>query len=291
VRGIEVDDTHLYWCEVSPTEGNVVRAAPKDGSGPVRTLGEWFDYHAGRSLALDDRHVYWLRPENGGVLVRLEKSTATRVDTALPQSPIGRLDLGPLRETADSILIATKSCSQIIAVSKAGAAGPRIWEVTTREPAGGVTGLEANLETIFCSNGAYVYALDRGTGSTLEIVGGQRLAGPLRMVGNDLYFVNDNGSAGDANGELRVLLGEEGAPLDLGQVFGHAENLLYDEQRQSLYWVTGLHWFLGKVAQYAVGGDNPPSALLEGQDVMGSSAADSEYLYWLSTTSVTRLKK
>jgi hypothetical protein len=43
-RGIEVDDTDVFWCEITFEEGNVVRAAPKNGAGPVRTLGRWYDF-------------------------------------------------------------------------------------------------------------------------------------------------------------------------------------------------------------------------------------------------------
>lgn len=118
-RGIEVDDTDVFWCEVTLEEGNVVRAAPKNGAGPVRTLGRWYDFSTGRSLIVDEHHIYWMLPEDSGSLLRVDKDGNNPVSTPLPPGPInGRLQLGPLHDAGNAVIVATHGCKEIMRVPK-----------------------------------------------------------------------------------------------------------------------------------------------------------------------------
>ena len=118
-RGIEVDDTDVFWCEVTLEEGNVVRAAPKNGAGPVRTLGRWYDFSTGRSLIVDEHHIYWMLPEDSGLLLRVDKDGNNPVSTPLPPGPInGRLQLGPLHDAGNAVIVATHGCKEIMRVPK-----------------------------------------------------------------------------------------------------------------------------------------------------------------------------
>ena len=289
-RGVEVDDQDIYWCEIA-AEGNVVRAAAKAGGGTIRTLGEWYDFSASRSLVVDQSHAYWLRPEGAGVLVRVNKDGTEPTTFALPLHPDGtKLDLGPIQDAGASVLIATKSCSHVIDVPKSGGE-PILRSVAEQRPAGGVTGLEADDQSFYCSNGAKIFAISRSDGSVRELAGDQFLAGPLKLVGGDLFFMDDSGDAGSPSTALRVLRGLAGSPVDLGSFEGRASRFLYDESRGRFNWASGLHWAVGKVFTYEISGGAAPAVLFENQDVMGSSTSDAEYIYWLSNNAVTRLKK
>jgi hypothetical protein len=122
-----------------------------------------------------------------------------------------------------------------------------------------------------------------------EVVGGQDHAGPMVMVGGDLYFINDRGVANSS--ENLAVLPRGGVVRDLGAAFGFVDQLEYDSARQALYWVTGLHWAVAEVVVYHLDGAFYPQLIFPAQDVMGSSASDTDYLYWLSEHAVTRLKK
>jgi hypothetical protein len=289
-RGVEVDDQDIYWCEIA-AEGNVVRAATKVGGGTIRTLGQWYDFAAGRSLVVDQSHVYWLRPDGTGVLVRVNKDGTEPTTIALPLPSDGtKLDLGPIEDAGTSVVIATASCSHAIDVPKAGGE-PILRSVGDQRPAGGVTGLTADDRSFYCSNGAKIFAISRSDGSVRELAGDQFLAGPLKLVGGDLFFMDDNGDAGSPNTALRVLRGLAGSPVDLGSFQARAARFLYDESRGRFYWASGLHWAVGKVLTYEMSGGAAPAVLFQNQDVMGSSTSDAEYIYWLSNNAVTRLKK
>ena len=288
-RGVEVDDQDIYWCERA--EGNLVRAAAKAGGGTIRTLGEWYDFSASRSLVVDQSHAYWLRPDGTGVLVRVNKDGTEPTTFALPLLPDGtNLDLGPLEDAGASIVIATKSCSHVIDVPKSGGE-PILRSVADLRPVGGATGLDADDQSFYCSHGAKIFAISRSDGSVRELAGDQFLAGPLKLVGGDLFFMDDNGDAGSPNTALRVLRGLAGSPVDLGSFQARAARFLYDESRGRFYWASGLHWAVGKVLTYEISGGAAPAVLFENQDVMGSSTSDAEYIYWLSNNAVTRLKK
>jgi hypothetical protein len=288
-RGVEVDETDIYWCELTAAEGNVVRAAPKDGSGPVRTLGKWYDFAFGRSLIVDDRHVYWLRPEDTGSLLRMDKDGGNPMTIPLPGDTAGRrFDIGPLGDTADAVLVATHGCTHVMRVPNDGSA-ISLWRMSPYPNAGVTTGLESFDGLIYCANGPYIHTLDPDTGSVTEIVSGQVRVGPMAMTSGLLYFVNNSRVANTS--ENLAVLREGSVVQDLGPTFGFVDQLEYDSARRALYWVTGLHWAVAEVVVYHLDGAVYPQLIFPAQDVMGSSASDTDYLYWLSEHAVTRLKK
>ncbi|HEX5098236.1 MAG TPA: hypothetical protein VFV94_01995 [Polyangiaceae bacterium] len=293
-RGIEVDGPTLYWGEYSPSAGGVVRSAPKDGSGPIRTLGQRFDFAYSRSLVVDETHVYWLNVDDTRtwpVLVRVDKDGSNPQTTPIPRfgDNVKLLDLGAIAGTPDAILLATLSCSWILRVPKDGSA-IQSWAVSPYPDSGGVTELERFGDFIYCSNGAHIHRLDPATGAVSEIVSGQDHAGPMALIEGSLYFANnDGGTNGDEN--LALVAPNGGDVQDLGLSFGAAAHLNYDELRHSLYWVTGLSPFIGRVVAYGVGGTAAPTVLLDAQNIMGDSTADADNLYWQSDNAITRLHK
>lgn len=290
-RGVEVDDTDIYWCELTASDGNVVRGAPKNGRGPVRTLGRWYDFAFGRSLVVDDRYVYWLRPEETGLVHRVDKTGANPTTLPLPPGPDGkRFDIGPLAITDDALLLATHGCPYVLRVPKDGSP-VTVWPVSPYPNLGVTTGLEMFGGLFYCANGSSIHSLDPATGAVTEIVSGQVRAGPMAMVGGDLYFVNEDRSPAETLEELALLRVGAATPAVLGSTFGFVGRLLYDEPRNALFWTTGLNWQYAEVATYGLGSASPPELLFDNQDVMGNSAADADYLYWLSEHAVTRLRK
>lgn len=293
-----MDDVDIFWGEVTNEEGNVVRAAPKNGDGPVRTLGKWYDFASTSSLVVDQTHVYWLRNDSGGVLVRVNKDGSASVTTDLPVSPAGaggtagaRLDFGPLRDAGDAIILATQGCTSVARIPKNGSAAS-VFEVSPYPNGGVTTGLDVAGGFAYCSNGEHIHALDLQTGASREIVRNQRYAGPMLWVGGDLYFVNDRGSSntGENLAVLRAGAGADAA-IDLGGAAGFVDRLHFDDKRRTITWVTGFHWLVSEVVVYRLDGGAPPEILLDKQDVMGGSAADADAVYWLSDHQVTRLKK
>ena len=291
VRGIEVDAIDLFWCEATPEEGLVVRAAPKSGAGPVRTLGSWYDFSAGRSLIVDDQYVYWLRPEGTGELLRVNKDGSNPLRIPLPAAEDGQsLQIGPLHDAGDAIIVGEHGCIHAVRVPKNGDP-PALFRVSTNTTGGGVTGLESDASSIYCFNRQFLYRVDVANGQTGAV--GEALTHPggaLLLIGRQLFVGNNNPTVG-ASGNLAVVDLDAVAALDLGSSQGQVARIHYDERRRTLHWVTGLSRMVGKVVEYDLDGILPPEALFENQDVMGNSAADDDYLYWLSNTAVTRLKK
>ena len=290
-RGIEVDGSDIFWCEVSERDGNVVRAAPKTGAGPIRTLGGWFDFGNSRSLLVDELHVYWLRPDGTGVLVRVEKDGTNLTTIALPAASNGaKLALGPLAQTEDTIILATPSCSEVVSIPKDGSTIQH-WNVSKSAGAGGLTGLESFAGVIYCANGASIHALDPATGGVIELVGGQDYAGPLAMVGDKLYFANNDDDVTQANETLVRYDVTSRSVQTIGPALGPIVRLLYDENRRGLYWLTGLSLGAGNLVKYSPDSDAAPELVFAGQDVQGNSTMDADYIYWLSDRVVTRWRK
>lgn len=289
-RGVEVDTNDVYWGETTNEDGLLVRAAPKTGAGPVRTLGSWHDFSAGRSLVVDDRHAYWLRPDEGGVLVRVDKDGANARNTALPAPSDGRkATLGPLEDAGDAVIVAAHGCTHIYRAPKDGSV-PTAFPVSTAQPAGGETGLAHDGAFIYCSNGKRIHRLDPRTGKSEPLTSDLDMAGPL-LVRNGQLFVGNNRPAIGTGENLAVIALDTAATNDLGPTGGYVSRLLFDEKRRTVYWVTGLSRTLGKVAAYRLDGSAAPDILFENQDVMGNSAADTDYVYWVSDRAVTRLRK
>ena len=163
-RSVEVDATDVYWNELGQ-DGMKVRAAPKNGAGPVRTLGNWYDFESTRALVVDDQHVYWLRP---GVLVRVAKAGGEERSFALPA--VGAANVGLLEDWGDAILVGGHDCRHAIRMPKDGSA-PKLWTISTKPVVGGVTGYGVDGSIVYCASGRFVQALDVRTG------GGHRTGG------------------------------------------------------------------------------------------------------------------
>ena len=281
----------MFWCEATPEEGLVVRAAPKSGAGPVRTLGSWYDFSAGRSLVVDDQHVYWLRPEGTGELLRVNKDGSNQLRIPLPAAENGQaLQIGPLHDAGDAIIVGEHGCIHAVRVPKNGAP-PELFRASTNTVGGGVTGLESDASSIYCFNRQFLYRVEIANGRAGEV--GESLAHPggaLLLIGRQLFVGNNNPTAG-ASGNLVVIDLDGPSARDLGNSQGQVARIHYDERRRTLHWVTGLSRLAGKVVAYNLDGTAPPEVLFENQDVMGNSAADADYVYWLSNTAITRLKK
>jgi len=290
-RGIEVDGNDVYWSEVSEREGNVVRAAPKNGSGPVRTLGQWYDFGNSRSLLVDDQHVYWLKSENTGGLLRVDKDGGNPVEIPLPADPNGgKLAIGPLAQTDDAVILATLSCSQVLSVSKDGSA-ITLWPLSKYPDAGGSTGLDSFDGIVYCSNGSHIHSLDPATGEVTEIVYDRQYLGALAMAGGALYFAINDNDVTKATETLGRYDAATGTATTVGPAFGTMIRLHYDDTRERLYWLTGLSLTAGNVVAYSPASSGLPELVFGGQDVQGSSAMDADYLYWASDQAVTRLHK
>jgi hypothetical protein len=165
---------------------------------------------------------------------------------------------------------------------------PTLWQIR-KAHVGGVTGFEVDEQFVYCSSGPSIFALDHRAGTHRELVSNQQMAGPMRKLGKDLYFVNNRAVIGTGE-NMAVLRAGGGAPLDLGPVWGQVVRLLHDEQRQTLHWVTGLSPVAGKVAVLHLD-TRRTELLLENVDVMGNSAADEDYIYWPGDQALLRLQK
>jgi len=289
-RGVDVDDTDIFWCELTAAEGNVVRAAPKDGSGPVRTLGGWTDFGASASLVADSQHVYWLFNDGSTTsLMRGAKAGGEPTSLVLPDA-VPTLDPGPLLDAGDSVVIAEHGCGRVVRVPKDGAAST-IWRASQYPPSGGVTGLELRDQVVYCGNGQRIFALDTQSEAITEFVAGQDLVGPLMLDAGNLYFINNRGDSTNRAGDLGALSLDSGTARELGDAYGNASRLLLDRPRRTIHWLVGRSATEARLAVYHLEGAGPPDVVLEGQNLAGDSASDTDYLYWLSEHAVTRLKK
>jgi hypothetical protein len=296
-RGVEVDARNLYWSEVSASDGLMVRAAPKDGSGPIRTLGKWYDFASSRSLAMDEGHVYWLRPTGGTEsasveLVRVDKDGQNEQTTVVPapDPTVERPELAIILGSDDSTFVATYGCGWILRIPKDGSAIQQ-WPVSRFPDAGGATGLELSGTSLYCANGAFIHRLDLASGSVIQVVSGQVSTGPMALIGESLYFINNDGDASQSTDNLAAVSPDGGPVQNLGLALGSTARMLYDAPRHTIFWVTGLTPFTGEVVAFDISGTSPPRQLLDGQDVLGNSAQDEDYVYWLSDHAVTRLRK
>ena len=282
IRGIEVDASDVYWCEVT-VQGLKIQAAPKDGTGPVRTLGDWYDFGAGRSLVVDATHVYWLG--KGGVLRRLPKQGGAI--TSLPLPPGRETRVGPIEDWQDAILVGGHDCRFVVRVPKDG--GPaRAWPIVDNV-FGGVTGFATDGARVYCASGSSIYRLDTSTGDVQLLNSNQSMAGPLALDGDKLFFINNRPETG-AGENLAVLATGATEAMDLGPVFGHVGRLNLDRTRRTIYWVTGSSPVISHVGVYRMD-EGRTELLLDRLDVMGSSAADDSHLYWLANHAVMRLRK
>ena len=282
IRGIEVDATDVYWSEATP-QGLKLRAGPKDGTGPVRTLGDWYDFGAGRSLVVDATHVYWLA--RSGVLQRLPKQGGEV--TSLPLPPGREAGIGPIEDWQDAILVGGHSCQFVVRVPKDGSP-PRAWPIIDKV-VGGVTGFAAEGSRVYCASGTSIQRLDTSTGEVQVLTSGQSMAGPLVLDGDRLFFVNNRPRTGSGE-NLAVLMPGAAQAVDLGPVFGHVGRLNIDRARRTIHWVTGSSPVISHVGVYRMD-EGRTELVLDRLDVMGSSAADETYLYWPADHAVMRLRK
>ncbi|HXS18319.1 MAG TPA: hypothetical protein VN764_14070, partial [Polyangiaceae bacterium] len=290
--GMAVDDTHIYWCEGVSSEGRFISAAPKDGTGPILTVGTWYDLSSLDALVVDEQHVYWLFPEGTGVLRRVNKDGSDPVSFPLPVHALGgRLDIGPLQDGGDALFIATHGCFQIVRVPKDGS-DPQLWEVSDLGNGGGVTAMGVQGQYVYCSNDDYIQRLDTATGEVALVVDDQRSGSPFVLIDQYLYVHANQPSVFVEPYIGRIdLSADKPTTVNLGPSFATSSGLFYDTERRRLYWTTGLSPTDAHVGTYALDGGGPPELLFDKQDVYGGAAMDEEYLYWMGGTGLRRLKK
>lgn len=287
--GMAVDETHLFWCE-----GNdkLINTALKDGSGTITTLGNWHDFSP-FTLVVDDEHLYWLRPEETGALLRVDKKDGSNpLSTPLPLDALGRrLDLGPIHDGGDSVFIGTHDCRQIVRVPKKPGT-VQLWELHDQAPFGGVTAIGTLGQHVYCSNGNYIHRLDTATGEVTVIVEDQKAGGPFVFVDQYLYIHANQPTPSTPPYIGRIdLQAAKPATVDLGPSFGSSTGLFYDQARRRLYWTTGLTPTDAEIGSYHLDGAGPPELLFDKQDVYGGATMDEDYLYWMGGTGLHRLKK
>lgn len=294
LRGGGLDERDVYWCELA-NEGNLVKAAPKDGSGPVRTLGPWWDFEVDSMLVVDEAHVYWVRPEGTGSVMRVNKDGSGAINLPLPgaastatATPTTTLDLGPIIDAGDALLVATHGCTQIIRVPKDGSATAS-WPLSKDRNAGGETDLERDGEQVYCSNGKFVHRLDLRTGKASVITDALSMAGPMKKIGDVLYVANDRPVTNTA--ENLASIDPDGTVTDLGATFGNVENILYDGPRSVLLWVTGPSLSSAEIVTFHLDRSDPPELLFDHQSMNSSFTADADYIYWGADQAVMRLRK
>jgi hypothetical protein len=287
-RGIQVDGTDLYWSEVvSDAQGRAVSATifagPKRGGGPVRALGAWGEYQNGNSLVVDESHAYWLASRK---LMRVPKEGGAPVSLAIPQGDT--LDLGPIHDLGDAVLVGTHACRFLARVPKDGSA-PQLWPLSQRTTTGGNTGLESDGTVYYCASGNQVHRLDSRTGETRELASYAGKAGPLRKVGADLYW--GDSSNPDRKGPALVLLaGGVGEPAAVAAAYGETGRLLLDSPRGKIYWMTGLDYRGCDVVAYDLQ-SRDTTFLARDQDRSGDTAQDADYLYWAASHALMRIHK
>lgn len=287
-RGVAVDQRDVYWFEVA-NEGNIVKAAPKDGSGPIRTLGRWWDFEVDAALVVDETHAYWMRPEGTGTLLKVNKDGSASVSLPLPGADmVTRLDLGPIIDAGEALLIATHGCTTIIRVPKDGSAATT-WPVSKDRNVGGETDLERDGEQIYCSNGKYVHLLNTSTGEASVVTDALSFAGPMKKLGDSIYVANNRPVSN--TGENLVRIKPDRTITDLGPALGYVDSIVYDEPRKVLHWVTGLSLANAEIVAYHLDRADPPELLFDHQSMQSSVVADADYIYWGADQAMMRLKK
>jgi hypothetical protein len=287
-RGIRVDATDVFWSEVDGDEqfhisGMKVYAAPKNGGGPIRALGDWADYQYGASLVLDASRVYWLA---NGKVASVRKDGSGRTDLAIPSAD--KIDLGPILDADGSVLVGSHGCFFLARIPKDGSPA-QVWPVTKRTVSGGSTGLEVDGPIYYCANGHYLNALDTRTGQATEILAYDGDAGSLRKVGQDLYWA-DSGTAQTKGPVLQVLAAGATQPKVAGRAYGAAGSLMFDPVRMRLYWITGLATTGCDAVAYDFRSQQS-SFLARNLNEMGDNAMDDDHVYWLASTAVMRVHK
>jgi streptogramin lyase len=287
-----VDDTHLYWCEGVSSEGRFISAAPKDGTGPILTIGTWYDLSSPDNLVVDEQHVYWLFPEGTGVLRRVNKDGSDPISFPLPVTALGgRLDIGPLEDGGDALFIATHGCFQIVRMPKDG--GPaQLWDISDLGNGGGGTLLGLQGQYVYCSNDDYIQRLDTTTGKVTLVVDDQRSGSPFIFIDQYMYIHANQPTPVTPPYIGRIdLSADKPSTVNLGPSFATSGGLFYDAVRKRLYWTTGLSGTDAHIGTYALDSDAPPELLFDKQDVNGGAAMDEDYLYWMGGTGLRRLKK
>lgn len=287
-RGVAVDQRDVYWFEVA-SDGNVVKAAPKDGSGPIRILGKWWDFEVDAALVVDETHAFWMRPEGTGTVLKVNKDGSASVTLPLPGSDAStRLDLGPMIDAGEALLIATHGCTTVLRVPKDGSA-VTTWPVSKDRNVGGETDLERDGDQVYCSNGKYVHLLNTSTGEASVVTDALSLAGPLKKVGDSIYVANNRPVSN--TGENLARINPDHTITDLGPALGYVDSIVYDEPRKVLHWVTGLSLANAEVVAFHLDRTDPPELLFDRQSMQSSVVADADYIYWGADQAMMRLKK
>jgi hypothetical protein len=283
------DGVDLFWMEVHATEGLQVRAASKQGGGPVRTLGRWYDFTSDYTLALDDGYAYWLRDADADiVVVKVPKQGGTETVFPLPLKDDGsRIGYEVIEEAEGYLWILDAPCSHAARMNKDGS-DVRLWHIVDVQYFGGVTGVTVRDGMLYCRNGPNIHELDTATGMTRDIVTEQQRVGPLLWLGDELYF-QDNHSI-TRTGETLRRLEPDGSVTEIGPSFGMVPRFAYDEPNHTLFWMRGYHRSTAGLGRYVIG-SNTTELLRDDLDMMGGFVLDADYLYWLGDSDVYRMPK
>ena len=285
-RTMALDARDIFWMEVSLEYGNLVMAASKQGGGDVRTLGRWYDFGSSYSLSLDENHAYWLRPDDDGVVIKVDKQGGQETSLPILRHDPAQSALSCIEVVGDVIWTASGGCTEIARMQTDGS-NAQVWSIHDGRNGGGTTGFALHDEKVYCGNGAVIYELNPATDEIRQVVTGQNYAGALLWVSDTLYFVDYTGVVG-GNHRLKSWHLSDAEPRDLGPAFGSVVRLFYDEARNTIFWVRAGH-VGGGLARLIPGGE--PELVLDQETVMGPEAHDADYVYWPGMTEVYRVSK
>ncbi len=236
-RTMALDARDIFWMEVSLEYGNLVMAASKQGGGDVRTLGRWYDFGSSHSLSVDEVHAYWLRPDDDGVVIKVDKQGGPETSLPILRHDPAQSALNCIHIVGDVVWTASGGCTEIARMRTDGS-NAQVWPIHDGRNEGVTTGFALHDEKVYCGNGALIYELDPATDEIAQVVTGQDHAGALLWVSSTLYFVDNSGVAG-GNDRLKSWRPGEAEPKDLGPAFSFVGRLLHDEARNVIYWVRG----------------------------------------------------
>lgn len=264
---VMVDDTDIFW-----SNGANLFAAPKNGSGPVRTMGPTGMWHATLQLAQDKEHVYWVQESN---VVQTHKHT--NVSRSIPFGEFDPLG-GAIAVYGDIAYVADVGCHHLSRVNLIESTAD---VVKLNSP--GVQGLGGNLAITehaqFCSGGenGQVLRRDATTGEVKRVVQtepGKRGVVAITVVDNTLFWVEVPLLLSETEQALYSIAQDgSGTPTHLETSEGNVTSRLL-AKGQTLYWVgAGLQRFDLQT--------NEHRRLTQNAGWRADLALDSDYAYWV----------
>lgn len=273
-KALEVDETHIYWNEADG-DGLRFMAAPKDGSGPVETLGEWSGDDVQKApLATDSESVYWRYDTK---IIRLNKATRT-----LTEIDVGSR-WGSLLVDEDALYTSGRDCAGIILVNKETL---EIVKITIPNGGGGSASLTMDRDDVICSHGQFIHAISKKDRSVRDIARDDRFVdtglygfGPVASDGETLFWLNLPPTLGTDTESLERRR-KAGGSVEVLAVFGRraGSHLRFDAARGRLYTIAknpaGTPLLSYSIANHEL------QELATKQPASGGITFDSKYIYW-----------